>query len=224
MDSGMLAGRIPARVRMVEVGPRDGLQNEKQVLPAATRIALIDRLSDSGLDYIEIGSFVRPDKIPPLADTETVAAGITRRPGVTYAALVPNARGLERALEANLQEISIFMSVTESHNRSNTNRSVAAALDAYRPLAAEARSAGLRVRAYLSTVFGCPYEGQVKPEQVRPLVEQLIDLGAYQISLGDTIGVTTPLGVQQLLECLQQSISLEHVALHFHDTRGTALA
>ncbi|MEZ0370207.1 MAG: hydroxymethylglutaryl-CoA lyase [Candidatus Sericytochromatia bacterium] len=223
-DSGMLAGRIPARVRMVEVGPRDGLQNEKQVLPAQTRIELIDRLSASGLDYIEIGSFVRPDKIPPLADTETVAAGITRRPGVTYAALVPNARGLERALEANLQEISIFMSVTESHNRSNTNRSVASALDAYRSLAGQARAAGLRVRAYLSTVFGCPYEGQVQPEQVRPLVEALLDLGAYQISLGDTIGVTHPRAVQQLLSCLEQSVPLDKLALHFHDTRGTALA
>ena len=216
--------QLPQRVRIVEVGPRDGLQNEKLVLPAQTRIALIDQLSASGLDYIEIGSFVRPDMIPALADTEAVAAGITRRPGVTYAALVPNLKGLERALEAKLDEISIFMSVTDSHNRSNTNRSTAEALAAYPELVRQATAAGLRVRAYLSTVFGCPYEGQVRPEQVRPLVEALLEMGAYQISLGDTIGVTHPLAVQQLLSHLQAKLPLEQIALHFHDTRGTALA
>lgn len=215
---------LPARVRVVEVGPRDGLQNEKQVLPVEDRIAMIDRLSDSGLDYIEIGSFVRADRIPPLADTDRVAAGIKRREGVVYSALVPNLRGLQRALETQLPEIAIFMSVTESHNQSNTNRSTDAALVAYRELMREALASGLRVRAYLSTVFGCPYEGKVSPEQVLPKVEALLDLGVYQISLGDTIGVTNPIAVQQLLTRLQPTVPLDKIALHFHDTRGTALA
>lgn len=216
--------QLPSKVRIVEVGPRDGLQNEKQILPAEARIELIDRLSASGLDAIEIGSFVRPDKIPPLADTERVAAGITRRAGVSYMALVPNEKGLARALEAGLSEIAIFMSVTDSHSRSNTNRSTADALATYPELVKRALDAGLRVRAYLSTVFGCPYEGEVKPEQVRPIVEALVNMGVYQISLGDTIGVTHPLAVQQLLEHLSERVSLDTLALHFHDTRGTALA
>lgn len=215
---------LPGRVRIVEVGPRDGLQNEKQILPVEDRIAMIDLLSDSGLDYIEIGSFVRADRIPPLADTDRVAAGIQRREGVTYSALVPNQRGLQRALETRLSEIAIFMSVTESHNQSNTNRSTDAAIAAYRELTREALASGLRVRAYLSTVFGCPYEGKVSPEQVLPKVEALLDLGVHQISLGDTIGVTHPIAVQQLLTRLQPTVPLDKIALHFHDTRGTALA
>lgn len=215
---------LPAKVRMVEVGARDGLQNEKQILSVADRIAMIDKLSDSGLDYIEVGSFVRPDRIPPLADTERVAAGIRRRPGVTYAALVPNARGLERALESRLQEVAIFMSVTESHNQSNTNRSTEASLVAYRELTREALASGLKVRAYLSTVFGCPYEGAVAPGLVLPKVEALLEMGVYQISLGDTIGITHPLAVQQVLDRLQPTVPLNRIALHFHDTRGTALA
>lgn len=215
---------FPARVQVVEVGPRDGLQNEKKVLPTDAKVDFINRLSDSGLDYIEIGSFVRPDWIPPLADTDQVAARITRRPGVTYSALVPNQRGLQRALEAHLPEIAIFMSVTDSHNRSNTNRSTEQALAAYPPLVQEARAAGLRVRAYLSTVFGCPFEGEVAPDKARPLVEGLLEMGVYQVSLGDTIGVTTPRGVEAVLNDLYQSVPASALALHFHDTRGTALA
>ncbi len=215
---------LPTQVQIVEVGPRDGLQNEKQILPTEARIQLIDKLSASGLQTIEIGSFVRLDKIPALANTEDVAAGITRRAGVNYTALVPNEKGLSRALEAKLPEIAVFMSVTDSHSRSNTNRSTAEALATYPPLVKQALDQGLRVRAYLSTVFGCPYEGEVKPEQVRPIVEALVEMGVYQISLGDTIGVTNPLAVQRLLEYLGERVSLDTLALHFHDTRGTALA
>lgn len=211
-------------VRLVEVGPRDGLQNESQILPTSVKVELINRLSASGLDYVEVGSFVRPDWIPPLADTDLVAAQIERYPGVTYSALVPNQRGLERALEARLNEVAIFMSVTETHNRKNTNRSTAQALESYRSVVDNALAAGIRVRAYLSTVFGCPYEGQVHPEQVLPLVSQLLEMGAYQVSLGDTIGVATPADVQRTLTHLYTAVPADKMALHLHDTRGTALA
>lgn len=215
---------LPSRVRIVEVGPRDGLQNEKLVLPPAARIELIDKLSASGLQSIEIGSFVRADKIPALAETESVAAGIKRYPGVSYSALVPNAKGLQRALEAGLGEIAIFMSATEAHSQSNTNRSIAEALSSYPELVGQALEQGLKVRAYLSTVFGCPYEGAVAPAQVRPLVEALLQMGVYEVSLGDTIGISNPLAVQQMLDYLKQSVPFDKIALHFHDTRGTALA
>lgn len=215
---------LPSRVRIVEVGPRDGLQNEKQILPTQDKVKMINQLAESGLDYIEIGSFVRPDWIPPLADTDEVARQIQRKSGVIYSALVPNQRGLERAIEANLQEVAIFMSATDSHNLKNTNRTTQDALNTYPPLVKNALAAGLRVRAYLSTVFGCPYEGLVSPEQVRPLVEQLLEMGVYQVSLGDTIGITHPLAVKKMIAHLQEKIELEHLALHFHDTRGTALA
>lgn len=215
---------LPSQVNVVEVGPRDGLQNETQVLSIDDKVGLIDRLSQSGLGYIEIGSFVRPEWIPQMANTEEVAARIQRQPGVIYSALVPNVRGLERAMQAELPEIAIFMSVTESHNQKNTNRSAATALESYRQVTREALQQGLRVRAYLSTVFACPYEGEVKPAQVLPLVEALLELGAYQISLGDTIGVTNPLAVQRLLEHLLTQVKPASLALHFHDTRGTALA
>lgn len=214
----------PARVRIVEVGPRDGLQNEKQILPTEDKVKTINQLAECGLDYIEIGSFVRSDWIPPLADTDQVARQIQRKPGVTYSALVPNQRGLERAIEAKLQEIAIFMSATDSHNLKNTNRTTQDALEHYPPLVQKALQHGLKVRAYLSTVFGCPYEGKVSPEQVRPLVEQLLAMGVYQVSLGDTIGVTNPVAVKEMIAYLAETIGLEQLALHFHDTRGTALA
>ncbi len=214
----------PEAVKLVEVGPRDGLQNESHILPTQDKINMINQLSESGVKYIEIGSFVRPDRIPPLADTDRVAAGITRYDGVTYAALVPNQKGLERAIEANLDEIAIFMSATNSHNLKNTNRTTAEALGMYPELVKQAVNSGLKVRAYLSTVFGCPYEGDVAPEAVRPLVHALLDMGVYQVSLGDTIGVANPLGVKTMLSFLLETLSAEQLALHFHDTRGTALA
>lgn len=215
---------LPPAVTLVEVGPRDGLQNESQVLPTQDKIKMIDQLSESGLKYIEIGSFVRPDRIPPLADTDAVAAGIQRKSGVTYAALVPNIKGLERAVSAQLDEIAIFMSATNAHNLKNTNRTTAQALAMYPELVQAARDKGLKVRAYLSTVFGCPYEGAVSVETVQPLVHALLDMGVYQVSLGDTIGVTNPVAVQQVLAHLLKDLKPAQLALHFHDTRGTALA
>ena len=215
---------LPERVQIVEVGPRDGLQNEKQILPTEDKVKMINQLAESGHSYIEIGSFVRPDRIPPLADTDEVARQIIRKAGVTYSALVPNQRGLERAMAADLKEISIFMSATDSHNLKNTNCTTEEALKRYPSLVEEATRNGVKVRAYLSTVFGCPYEGVVKPKQVRPLVEQLLEMGVYQVSLGDTIGVTDPVSVKAMINHLKKNIELPQLALHFHDTRGTALA
>jgi hydroxymethylglutaryl-CoA lyase len=215
---------LPSQVTVVEVGPRDGLQNEKQILPADDKVRLIDQLSLSGFKAIEIGSFVRPDRIPPLADSEQVAQRIQRKPGINYSALVPNSKGLARAKSAGLQSVAIFMSATNAHNLKNTNRTTDQALAMYPELVQQALAEGMQVRAYLSTVFGCPYEGQVQPEQVLPLVEQLLAMGVYEVSLGDTIGVGTPLGVQRTLAHLLERVPADKLALHFHDTRGTALA
>ncbi|MBF2052369.1 MAG: hydroxymethylglutaryl-CoA lyase [Candidatus Sericytochromatia bacterium] len=215
---------LPKQVKIVEVGPRDGLQNETQILSADDKVRLIDQLSLSGFKAIEIGSFVRPDRIPPLADTEQVAQRIQRLPGINYSALVPNAKGLARAKVAGLQSVAIFMSATNAHNLKNTNRTTAQALAMYPELVQQALAEGMQVRAYLSTVFGCPYEGEVKPQQVLPLVQQLLAMGVYEVSLGDTIGVSNPLAVQRTLEYLLEHVAADKLALHFHDTRGTALA
>lgn len=215
---------LPEQVKIVEVGPRDGLQNETQILATDDKVRLIDQLSLSGLQAIEIGSFVRPDRIPPLADTEQVALRLQRQPGINYSALVPNAKGLMRAKAAGVQTVAVFMSATNAHNLKNTNRTTAQALALYPDLVQQALHEGLRVRAYLSTVFGCPYEGDVRPEQVAPLVKALLEMGVYEVSLGDTIGVSNPVAVQQMLRYLGESVPLNQLALHFHDTRGTALA
>ncbi|MBT9546508.1 MAG: hydroxymethylglutaryl-CoA lyase [Candidatus Sericytochromatia bacterium] len=213
----------PESVTLVEVGPRDGLQNESRILPTADKVKLIELLTACGLKKIEIGSFVRADRIPPLADTDKVATLLPPN-AMVYSALIPNARGLERAQEVGLSEVAIFMSVTESHNRSNINRSTGDALAGYQVLVKQALAEGLRVRAYLSTVFGCPYEGAVSPEQVRPLVSALLETGVYQVSLGDTIGIAHPLLIAEILEALLPEAPIEALALHLHDTRGTALA
>jgi hydroxymethylglutaryl-CoA lyase len=222
----MLKSESSARpaIRVYEVGPRDGLQNESQVLSVQTRLALIEQLAAAGLRQIEIGSFVRPDRIPALADTEHVAHALNHDGPVAYAALVPNHQGLERAVASGLREVALFMSASERHNRSNTNRSIADSLRVYAELSAQARAQGLRVRAYLSTVFGCPYEGPVAAEQVLPLVEQLLALGVYEVSLGDTIGVASPRAIEQMLSVLLPRFGPNVLALHLHDTRGTALA
>ena len=223
----MVSGKrsdYPETVTLVEVGPRDGLQNESFILPTAHKVKLIQLLTESGLPKIEIGSFVRPDRIPPLADTDQVASQLKQPNHTVYSALIPNERGLVRAQEAGLKEVAIFMSVTESHNRSNINRSTEEALNGYRALVKMALNQGMRVRAYLSTVFGCPYEGPVKPSQVRPLVNALLETGVYQISLGDTIGIAHPILVSEILAELLLDAPRESLALHFHDTRGTALA
>jgi hydroxymethylglutaryl-CoA lyase len=216
---------LPKKVRIYEVGPRDGLQNESRAIPTEGKIAFIDALSQTGLEAIEITSFVHPKWIPQLADALDVARGITRRPGVIYSALVPNRRGLDSALEAGMKEVAVFLSASETHNKKNVNKTVADTLKAFEEVVAPARAAGVRVRAYLSTVYGCPYEGPVDVERVVWLMGELRSLGVYQVSLGDTIGVANPLQVRNVLSrLLATGVPLEEMAVHFHDTRGTALA
>ncbi len=221
--SPLFAG-LPARVTVYEVGPRDGLQNEQRMVPTADKIALINALSQTGLRQIEVSSFVNPKWIPQLADASEVARGITRRPGVGYSCLVPNRRGLDSALDVGLTEIAVFMSASETHNKKNINKTRAETLSAFAEVMQPAVQAGVRVRAYVSTVFGCPYEGKVRSDATVELVEKLLQMGAYQISLGDTIGVATPRQVEEVLLRLDPVCPRERLALHFHDTRGTALA
>ena len=216
--------KLPRRVTIFEVGPRDGLQNESRQLATADKVALIDSLSLTGLPAIEITSFVSPKWIPQLADAVAVARQVARRPGVRFSALVPNRRGLESALEGGMREIAVFLSASETHNRRNVNKTIAETLTAFEDVVLPAREAGVRVRAYVSTVFGCPYEGDVDPEAVRRLAITLRDMGVYQISLGDTIGVANPRQVERVLEMILADLSLDEAAVHFHDTEGTALA
>lgn len=215
---------LPAAVNLVEVGPRDGLQSEPEVVPTAAKIALVDLLGQAGVRHIEMTSFVNPKWVPQLADAAEVARGVQRRPGVVLSALVPNRRGLEAALEANADEIVIFAAASETFSRKNTNRDVAAAVAAYAEVTTAARAAGKRVRAYVSTAWGCPYEGPIAPAKVREVALALIEMGAYQVSLGDTIGVATPGKVQALVALLRADLAEPQVALHFHDTRGMGLA
>lgn len=218
------ADGLPERVTIYEVGPRDGLQNEPRMVPTADKIAMINALSATGLRHIEITSFVNPKWIPQLADASDVARGIQRLPGMHYSCLVPNRRGLESAVQAGMREVAVFLSASETHNKKNVNKTIADTLAAFEEVVAPARDAGARVRAYVSTVYGCPYEGPVDVERVVSLVERLRALGVYQISLGDTIGVATPAQVDQVLRRLLQICPADELALHFHDTRGTALA
>ncbi len=207
-----------------EVGPRDGLQNEKEIISSHQKIQWINALSETGLKYIEITSFVSPSWIPQLSDAIEVSKGITRKEGVTYAALVPNLRGLEGAIEANLDEISLFMSASESHNKKNINKSIVDTLPIMKEVAVEAIKAGKTVRGYVSTVFGCPYEGEVSITSVLNICEQLISYGVTEISLGDTIGVANPAQVETVLTSVLKQFDQSKIALHFHDTRGMALA
>jgi hydroxymethylglutaryl-CoA lyase len=214
----------PKKVQIKEVGPRDGLQNEKKVLSTKDKIHLINELSTTGLDYIEITSFVHPKWIPTLADAKEVAKGIKRVNGVTYAALVPNMVGLTSALEANLDEISVFMSASETHNQKNINKSIRETLPILKEVVGHARSAKKSVRGYVSTVFGCPYEGRVSVDSVRRVAEELLEMGVYELSIGDTVGIANPKQVIEVLEVLLKDCSPKQIALHFHDTRGLALA
>ena len=216
--------RFPSHVTIYEVGPRDGLQNEARPIATADKIAMIDALTATGLARIEITSFVNPKWIPQLADASEVARGIHRKQGVVYSCLVPNKKGLEKALDAGMKEVAVFLSASETHNKKNVNKSIADTLAAFEEVIEPARAAGVRVRAYVSTVYGCPYEGNVDPAKVVALVEDLHKRGVYQISLGDTIGVATPLQVKGVLERVVAVAPLEELAVHFHDTRGTALA
>nr|WP_295970907.1 hydroxymethylglutaryl-CoA lyase [uncultured Bacillus sp.] len=214
----------PESVQVKEVGPRDGLQNEKAFLSTEEKIRWINQMSHSGLNFIEITSFVNPKWIPALADSLEVAKEIERVPGVVYSALVPNLRGLDRALEANVDEVSVFMSSSETHNRKNINKSIGDTFPIIREVVQEARMAGKMVRGYISTVFGCPYEGQVSINNVIQVADQLLDMGISELSLGDTIGAASPKQVQHVLENLLKRYPVEKFALHFHDTRGMALA
>lgn len=215
---------LPEHVKIVEVGPRDGLQNESTNVSSLDKVRLIQSLADSGLKYIEIGSFVSPKWIPQLADGLAVAQALHLPDGVKTSALVPNDKGYESALQAGLKEIALFMSATESHNKKNINKSTEEAAETLAKLAARAKSDGLRVRCYLSVVFVCPYEGKTNPEAVESLVEKLVKIGIDELSLGDTIGAATPTDVWDVLERVKRSVDKETIALHFHDTRGTALA
>ncbi len=215
---------LPERVTVVEVGPRDGLQNESGVIATDDKVRFIDLLSAAGFAEIEATSFVSPKAIPQLADAGEVMACIQRRPGTRYSVLVPNERGMERALAAGVDEIAVFTGASEIFVQHNINTTIAGSIENFKPVVARAREAGLRVRSYISTVFGCPYEGHVAPEAVLKVTRQLLDLGVDELSYGDTIGVATPNQVTEMVARLADIVPLERVAMHFHDTRGTALA
>ena len=215
---------LPARVRIVEVGPRDGLQNEKTLVATADKIALIDRLSATGLQTIEATSFVSPKWVPQLADAADVFTGITRRPGVAYPVLVPNEQGYERARAVGVEEIAVFTAASEAFNRKNINASIDESIDRFRPVLERARADGVRVRGYVSTVLGCPYQGEVPVADVVRVARRLHELGCYEISLGDTIGIGTPGKARAMLRAVAAEVPIDALAVHFHDTYGQALA
>ncbi|WP_139891592.1 hydroxymethylglutaryl-CoA lyase [Bacillus sp. D386] len=215
---------IPEFVQIKEVGPRDGLQNEMNIAPTEQKIEWIDLLSETGLSYIEITSFVAPKWIPQLADALEVSRKIKRKDTVTYAALVPNRKGLENALLANIDEVSIFMSASEAHNQKNINKSIADTFPILQEVAEDASKEGKTTRAYVSTVFGCPYEGEVQIDAVLHICDKLFAMGVDEISLGDTIGIAHPKQVDFLLDEVTKRFNKDRIALHFHDTRGMALA
>ncbi len=211
-------------VRIVEVGPRDGLQNEKQVVPAATKVELIERLAACGLRTVEATSFVSPKWIPQLADAAEVYTGVRKRPGVTYPVLVPNLQGLERALAVGVREIAVFSAASEAFNRKNINASIDESLQRFEPVMERARAEGLRVRGYVSTVLGCPYQGEVPLADVVRVAATLHRMGCYEVSLGDTIGIGTAGKARAMLLAVAESVPMAALAVHFHDTRGQALA
>lgn len=215
---------LPADVRIVEVGPRDGLQNESAIVPAATKIELIDRLSATGLRTIEATSFVSPKWVPQLADAAEVYAGIARRPGIAYPVLVPNETGFDRARAVGVEEIAVFTAASEAFNRTNINAGIDESLRRFAPVLARARADGVRVRGYVSTVLGCPYQGAVPLADVVRVARSLHDMGCYEISLGDTIGVGTPGKARAMLRAVASEVPLAALAVHFHDTYGQALA
>ncbi len=216
--------RLPKFVRMVEVGPRDGLQNEKQIVPTEVKIGLVDRLTDAGLTAIEAGSFVSPKWVPQMADTPDVFAGIRRGAGVRYAALTPNAKGLEGALAAKVDEVAVFGAASESFSQKNINCSIAESLERFAPVMEAAKAQGLPVRGYVSCVLGCPYEGEIAPAAVADVAGKLLAMGCYEVSLGDTIGTGTPGKAQAMIAAVAERVPMDKIAVHFHDTYGQALA
>ncbi len=215
---------LPRFVRMVEVGPRDGLQNEKTIVPTAIKIALVERLADAGLGVIEAGSFVSPKWVPQMGDSAEVFAGLSRKPGVRYAALTPNLKGLEGALAAKADEVAVFGAASESFSQKNINCSIAESLDRFAPVMEQARAAGVPARGYVSCVLGCPYEGEIAPSAVAEVAARLYAMGCYEISLGDTIGTGTPAKAQAMIAAVAARVPMDKIAVHFHDTYGQALA
>jgi len=216
--------RIPPKVTIVEVGPRDGLQNERAAVSTVDKIAFVDRLSQAGHQVIEVSAFVSPKWVPQMADASQVLAGIVRKPGTRYSALVPNQKGLERAVAAGVSDVAIFAAASETFSRRNINQSIDESLVTYAAVCADARGAGLRVRGYLSTCFVCPFEGPVDPVRVAEISGRLLDIGVYEVAISDTIGAATPGDVLRVLGSVGVRLPLHQTALHFHDTRGTALA
>ncbi len=215
---------LPNQVKIVEVGPRDGLQNEPRSIPAAVKIELVERLADAGLPVVEAGAFVSPKWVPQMAASAEVLAGIQRRGDVSYPVLVPNLKGLEAALAAGAEEIAVFGAASESFSQRNINCSIAESLERFAPVIETATAQGVRVRGYVSCVLGCPYEGDIAPAAVARVAGELAAMGCYEISLGDTIGVGTPLKAQRMVETVADRVPLERLAAHFHDTYGQALA
>lgn len=213
-----------SRIRITEVGPRDGLQNESNVVPTDAKVAFVNALSASGVDEIEASGFVHPKWVPQLADAADVFHQLVRNSGVLYSSLVPNEKGFERALEANVDKIAVFTAASETFNQHNINASIAESIERFRPVLKGAKSEDLPVRGYVSTAFHCPYEGKITPDQVVPIVEQFLELGVDEVSIGDTIGKASPLDVRALLDELLKSLDPERVVLHFHDTYGMAIA
>src|SRR5438132_11570386 len=211
-------------VKIVEVGPRDGLQNEKVTIPTEAKVEYITALADAGLKVIEAGAFVSPKWVPQMADTAEVYREIPKDPGVEYPVLVPNMKGLEHAIDAGVKSLAIFTAASDTFNQRNINMTIDESFENYAPVTLRAREEQMRIRGYVSTAFGCPYEGDVPPEKVLEVTARLLDLGCYEVSVGDTIGVGTPMQVQGVIGILLQVIPAQKLAMHFHDTRGTALA
>ncbi|ATH81935.1 hydroxymethylglutaryl-CoA lyase [Ectopseudomonas mendocina] len=215
---------LPKSVRLVEVGPRDGLQNEKQPISINDKVRLVDDLSAAGLGYVEVGSFVSPKWVPQMAGSAEVFAAIQRQPGVTYAALTPNLKGLEAALQAEVEEVAVFAAASEAFSQKNINCSIAESLARFVPLMEAAKAAKVRVRGYVSCVLGCPYDGEIDPAQVASVARELYAMGCYEVSLGDTIGTGTPGKTRHLINVVGREIPRHLLAGHFHDTYGQALA
>lgn len=215
---------IPEKIQIVEVGPRDGLQNEKEWVPTKTKISLIEKLADAGLTKIEATSFVSPKWVPQLKDAHEVFTGIKRISGVSYPVLTPNMKGFERALEADAKEIAVFSAASEAFTQKNTNCSIEESINRFRPVLEEAKKINIPVRGYISCVLGCPYQGNVAVEDVVNLAAKMTEMGCFQISLGDTIGAGTPVQAKRMVQKVSEKVPVSKLALHFHDTRGQALA
>lgn len=216
--------KLPTNARLVEVGPRDGLQNEKQPISVADKVRLVDDLSAAGLSYIEVGSFVSPKWVPQMAGSAEVFAQIQQQPGIIYAALTPNLKGFEGALAAGVKEVAVFAAASEAFSQKNINCSISESLERFVPVMEAAKANGIRVRGYVSCVLGCPYDGAIDPQQVAHVAAELFAMGCYEVSLGDTIGTGTPGATRQLIDVVSARVPRDKLAGHFHDTYGQALA